>query len=136
MFLLNFQLGERHAILYSLDAVGSISHDLPDSFFELNVDDIKKILRELRKQRESMDNAPLLTSKLRELEESKTVLNKIGMYKNTVIRVQFADRFVLQGTFQATETIEHVQEFVRKYLKNSDQEFYLCEYIAGSVLFW
>lgn len=101
---------------------------MPDSFFELNVDDIKKILRELRKQRENMDNAPLLTSKLRELEESKSVLNKIGMYKNTVIRVQFADRLVLQGTFQATETIEHVREFVRKYLNNPDQDFHLCKY--------
>lgn len=109
--------------------------DLPDSFFELTVNDVKKLLRELQKEKTGIDEAPLMTAKLRELDESKKVLNILGQYKKTVIRVQFPDRLVLQGTFTPVETIGDVMAFVRGYLKDEKLEFHLCKFYSQTQRF-
>lgn len=122
-------LGERNAVVYSLDAAtpSNMDNNIPDSFFDLTVNDVRSLLRDLKKQREGLDDAPLLTAKLRELEESNHVLNKMGRYKKAVIRIQFPERMVLQGIFNPTEQIKDVQDFVRTYLKDDTIDFYLCE---------
>lgn len=119
------ELGERNAILFSLEEAQKSAPEIPDSFFDLTVDDLKLLLRDLRKQASGNDDAPLLTTKLRELEDNKRILNKIGQYKKCVLRIQFPDRLVLQGTFKPIESIETVYEFVKKYLKDNTINFYL-----------
>lgn len=47
-----------------------------------------------------MENQPLLTKELRR----KQLLNKLGRFKQTVIRVYFPERLVLQAVFDAQET--------------------------------
>lgn len=45
--------------------------DLPDDFFELSLEDAKRLLRDLKKKREEMENMSIKTSAMRELEENK-----------------------------------------------------------------
>lgn len=92
----------------------------------MSVNDIKVLLRDLQCQAQGLDDAPLLTAKMRELDESKKALQMISRYKDTVIRVQFPDRHVLQGTFLAIDTVGTVMEFVREFIVDARLEFFLC----------
>lgn len=122
------QLGSRNAILFSLETAQAVpSEDLPEDFFELTLDDAKRILRDVRRARRDMENMPMLTSNLRNLEESKKQLRQLNKYKKSIIRIQFPDRNVLQGTFLPTDTIEDVHEFVREFLDNKRLDFYICK---------
>lgn len=47
-----------------------------------------------------MDNQPLLTKELRD----RQLEQKLGRFKQTVIRVYFPERLVLQAVFEAGET--------------------------------
>jgi tether containing UBX domain for GLUT4 len=75
-----------------------------------------------------MEEASLVTSAQRSLEESKRVLSQLNQYRRAVIRIHFPDRTVLQGTFLPVETISTVMDFVRSHLENPEIEFHLCEY--------
>ncbi|XP_018574322.1 tether containing UBX domain for GLUT4 [Anoplophora glabripennis] len=119
-------LGDRNAMLFSLETAQAVpSEDLPDDFFDLTIDDARKILRDVKKQKLGTDNAPLMTSALRNLEESKKQLRQLNKYKKAVIRVQFPDRTVLQGTFAPVDTIGDVVKFVKEYLEDKSLNFYV-----------
>jgi tether containing UBX domain for GLUT4 len=75
-----------------------------------------------------MEEVSLVTSAQRSLEESKRVLSQLNQYRQAVIRIQFPDRTVLQGTFLPLETISAVMDFVRGHLEDPKIEFHLCEY--------
>lgn len=98
-----------------------------DSFYDVSVNDLKVLLRDLKCQTQGLDDAPLLTAKMRELDEAKKTLNKLTRYKDTVIRVQFPDRLVLQGTFAAVDSVAAVMEFVREYIIDPHLDFVLCK---------
>ncbi|XP_067641326.1 tether containing UBX domain for GLUT4 [Eurosta solidaginis] len=116
-------IGERNAVLYSLDDTQTLAEELPDSFFDLTVDDLRLVLRDLKKASRGDEDAPLLTERLRQLESEKTKLNKISQYKTCVIRIQFPDRLVLQGVFKPIDKIVDVANFVRKFLHNENAKF-------------
>lgn len=123
------ELGERNAVLFSLETAQSVNfNEIPDSFFDLTVEDVRKLLKDIRKQSSTLTDAPMLTAKMREIEASNTILKQMTQYNTTVIRIQFPDRYVLQGTFTPVETIETVMEFIRPYLKDPKMEFYICEF--------
>ncbi|EDW84383.1 uncharacterized protein Dwil_GK13175 [Drosophila willistoni] len=118
-------IGPRHAILFSLDDTKKPENELPDSFFDLTVHDLKMVLRDLKRTSTGDEDAPLLTAKLRELERQKTMLSKLNQYKDCVLRIQFPDRYVLQGIFKPHESLAKVEEFVREFLANTTEEFHL-----------
>jgi len=120
-----YELGERNAVIFSLEAAQKALDNIPDSFFDLNTNDLKLLLRDLRKEANGNEEMPLLTAKLRELEESKKILRKLEQYKHCVIRIQFPDRLVLQGVFRPTESITDVHSFIKQYLKNPEIDFHL-----------
>lgn len=103
------------------------TNELQDSFFTVSVNDLKVLLRDLKTQTEGLDDAPLLTAKMREMDEASRVLQKLNRYKKTIIRIQFPDRHVLQGQFAPIDTISVVMEFIRPYLHCPDCNFYLCK---------
>lgn len=121
-------MGERSAVLFSLEAAKLINCDLPDSFFELEVSDIKDLLRHLRNESAGSSEQPLLTEQLRNLAESTKQLDRLNRYKKAIIRVQFPDRYVLQGTFGPMETVDTVMEFVRSFMATPDLDFHLCKH--------
>lgn len=110
-----------------MDSTQKQVEDLPDSFFDLTVNDLKLVLRDLKKVAAGNEDSPLLTAKLRELERSKQMLNKMSMYKNCIIRVQFPDRYVLQGIFKPIDKISDVHDFVRTFLNSTERKFDLCK---------
>lgn len=119
-------LGERNAMVFSLETSQAFpSEDLPDEFYDLTITDAKKLLKDIKKRRVELENGRLLTSQLRQLEESKKQLRALNRYKRAIIRVQFPDRTVLQGTFTPTETVGAVMSFVAEYLEDKNMDFYV-----------
>lgn len=101
--------------------------ELPDNFFELDLHDAKTLLRDAKRRKEQLEDAPLLTEAQRQLEQDKRTLDRLNKYRRTVIRVQFPDQFVLQGLFGPLETIATVKNFIKNYLDDPNCEFVICE---------
>lgn len=108
--------------------------ELPDSFFVLDLHDAKTLLRDAKRRREELEDAPLLTETQRQLDRDKHTLDMLNKYRNTVIRIQFPDQFVLQGVFGLVETVQHVKDFVKNHLDNPECEFSICKYLCDVVL--
>lgn len=111
------------------------SEELPEDFFDLTLTDAKKLLKDLKRRRLELENTPLQTATLRNLQESTRQLSQLNKYKQCIIRVNFPDHTVLQGTFSPIDTIRTVKEFVGDYLENKNMDFYLCMYIVPPILF-
>ncbi|CAG9771038.1 unnamed protein product [Ceutorhynchus assimilis] len=127
--------GERNGMIFSLESAHSVpSEELPDDFFDLTIDDAKKILRDVKKKRHELENQVLKTSQLRTLEESKKQLRNLNKYKRAIIRVQFPDRTVVQGTFKPTETVRDVLDFVKGYLEDQNIDFYIYSTPPKAIL--
>lgn len=117
-------LGIRNALVFNQAGAKALPRDeLPDSFFDLTVEDAKTLLRDIKRRREQLEDAPLLTDAQRRLEEDKRTLNQLHKYRQTIIRIQFPDQFVLQGLFGPLETVETVKEFIRNYLEDPASDF-------------
>ncbi|KAI2658923.1 Tether containing UBX domain for GLUT4 [Labeo rohita] len=95
---------DRDPLVFHLDA-GARHHDdqeLPDEFFEVTVDDIRKRFAQLKSERKALEEAPLMTKSLRESQMKE----KLDRYPKVALRVQFPDRHILQGFFRPLETGE------------------------------
>jgi len=122
------QLGERNALVFNQAGTQALPRDeLPDRFFDLDLHDAKTLLRDAKRRREQLENAPFQTEAQRQLDRDKRTLDQLNKYRRTVIRVQFPDQFVLQGLFAPLETIQTVKDFIRNYLDNLDGEFIICK---------
>ncbi|XP_075702341.1 tether containing UBX domain for GLUT4 isoform X2 [Rhinoderma darwinii] len=97
------------------------SQELPDDFFEVTMDDVRRRFAELRSERKRLEEAPLMTKALREAQ----IKEKLERYPKVVLRVLFPDRHILQGFFRASETIGAVREFVSSHLEEPEIPFYL-----------
>ncbi|KAM6245239.1 tether containing UBX domain for GLUT4 isoform 2-T2 [Porphyrio hochstetteri] len=95
--------------------------ELPDEFFEVTVDDVRRRLAQLQSERKRLEEAPLITKSLREAQ----LKEKLERYPKVVLRVHFPDRHVLQGFFCPGETVGTLKEFVRSHLADADLPFYL-----------
>ncbi|XP_068178533.1 tether containing UBX domain for GLUT4 isoform X2 [Antennarius striatus] len=115
---------ERELLIYHLDSTSCNSEEnqnLPDEFFEVTVDDVRKRFAQLKSERKLFEEAPLITKALREAQKKE----KMERYPKVVLRVQFPDRHVLQGFFRPLETVGAVMRFVRSNLEDSQLSFYL-----------
>nr|XP_036853050.1 tether containing UBX domain for GLUT4 isoform X4 [Manis javanica] len=95
--------------------------DLPDEFFELTVDDVRRRLAQLRSERKCLEEAPLVTKAFREAQMKE----KLERYPKVVLRVLFPDRYILQGFFRPSETVGDLRDFVRSHLGNPGLPFHL-----------
>ncbi|XP_058495747.1 tether containing UBX domain for GLUT4 [Solea solea] len=115
---------EREPLIYHLDSKFRHSEghqDLPDEFFDITMDDVRKRFAQLKSERKLLEEAPLMTKSLRESQMKE----KMGRYPKVVLRVQFPDRHVLQGFFRPLETVGAVRDFVKSHLENPQLNFYL-----------
>ncbi|XP_075760330.1 tether containing UBX domain for GLUT4 isoform X1 [Pelodiscus sinensis] len=118
------QLLEREPVVCHPDLEEPLSagpQDLPDEFFEVTVDDVRKRLAQLQSERKRLEEAPLMTKSLRDTQMKE----KLERYPKVVLRVQFPDRHVLQGFFRPTETVGVLRDFVRSHLADTELPFYL-----------
>lgn len=95
--------------------------ELPDEFFEVTVDDVRRRLAQLKSERKRLEEAPLVTRAFREAQMKE----KLERYPKVVLRVLFPDRYVLQGFFRPSETVGDLRDFVRSHLGNPKLPFYL-----------
>lgn len=113
---------DRQAVLFNAEETtrtAASNEDLPDEFFEINENDIKRMMVDLQKKVEA--DQPLLTrSMIQERLESK-----YAKYQQVVVRVQFPDKVVLQGLFRPKETVFALHKFVRGHLEDKSLKFYL-----------
>lgn len=109
------------------------SFELPDAFFDLTVSDVRKMYQDLRNNVSNYEDAPLMTKELRNLEESKKILNQLGLYKKCLLRIQFPDRYVLQSTFTPIETVKDIKDLVKKYLLEPEMDFFLCRFLFYKI---
>lgn len=115
---------EREPLIYHLDALAhhcQAFDNLPDEFFEVTVDDIRKRFAQLKSERKVLEEAPLMTKSLRESQMKE----KMEKYPKVVLRVQFPDRHVLQGFFRPMETVGALRSFVKTHLEDPQLTFYL-----------
>uniref|UniRef100_A0A9J7ZGN3 ASPSCR1 tether for SLC2A4, UBX domain containing n=1 Tax=Cyprinus carpio carpio TaxID=630221 RepID=A0A9J7ZGN3_CYPCA len=114
---------DREPLVFHLDS-GARRHDdteIPDEFFEVTVDDIRKRFAQLKSVRKALEEAPLVTKSLRESQMKE----KLDRYPKVVLRVQFPDRRVLQGFFRPLETVAALRSFIRSHLQDPQMQFYL-----------
>ncbi|XP_059236658.1 tether containing UBX domain for GLUT4 isoform X3 [Mustela nigripes] len=95
--------------------------ELPDEFFEVTVDDVRRRLAQLRSERKRLEEAPLVTKAFREAQRRE----KLERYPKVVLRVLFPDRYILQGFFRPSETVGDLRAFVRSHLGDPELPFYL-----------
>ncbi|KFZ61108.1 Tether containing UBX domain for GLUT4, partial [Antrostomus carolinensis] len=119
------QLAEREPLVCHLDLLEPLPagpEELPDEFFEVTVDDVRKRLAQLQSERQKrLEEAPLMTQSLREAQ----LKEKLERYPKVVLRVHFPDRHVLQGFFHPSDTVGILRDFVRSHLADADLPFYL-----------
>ncbi|XP_078427326.1 tether containing UBX domain for GLUT4 isoform X1 [Cetorhinus maximus] len=120
---------DREALIYHLDGKNhaegirepGVFEELPDEFFQVTIDDVRKRFAQLKSERRQLEEAPLMTKSMRESHMKE----KTERYPKVVIRVQFPDRYVLQGFFRPLETVEALIEFVKMHLMDPEISFYL-----------
>ncbi|XP_061625846.1 tether containing UBX domain for GLUT4 isoform X2 [Phyllopteryx taeniolatus] len=115
---------EREPLIYHLERMSHGSKDdveLPDEFFEVTMDDVRKRFAQLKSERKLLEETPLMTKTLRETQ----IKEKMDRYPKVVLRIQFPDRHVLQGFFRPLETVGALTNFVRSHLEDPNLSFYL-----------
>ncbi|XP_018600971.2 tether containing UBX domain for GLUT4 [Scleropages formosus] len=115
---------DREPLVYHMDTGPrrtSLEEDLPDEFFEVTVDDIRKRFAQLKSERKYLEEAPLMTKAMRDTQ----IKEKMERYPKVVVRIQFPDRHVLQGFFRPLETVGALKQFVRSHLADPQTSFYL-----------
>ncbi|KAJ2944380.1 hypothetical protein O0L34_g18382 [Tuta absoluta] len=99
--------------------------DLSDDFYDLTVEEVRKLYRDLQQQRMEMENSPLLTAEKRDEVTKETSEQKMAGYKHAVVRIQFPDRIILQGVFLPKSTIADVHNFIKEHLDNPNRPFHI-----------
>ncbi|GBP19847.1 Tether containing UBX domain for GLUT4 [Eumeta japonica] len=117
-------LGSQKAIAFTPpDDVSDEIEDLPDDFYDLSIEEVRKLYHDLQKQRLEMENAPLVTGEKRQEMEKQTLQEKLSTYKNVVVRIQFPDQIILQGVFEPVNTIKDIINFIKQHLRSPEEPF-------------
>jgi len=113
-------LDENGTILFHLDDLCKQNEDLPDDFFEHTIEDVKYLMADLKRQRQRLEERPLITSALRQAQEDR----RRPEHTHCVIRVQFPDRLVLQARFKSTDTVADLMDFINKHTEPDDYHLF------------
>uniref|UniRef100_H2Z5Z9 UBX domain-containing protein n=1 Tax=Ciona savignyi TaxID=51511 RepID=H2Z5Z9_CIOSA len=89
-----------------------------DDFFEVTIDDVRKMMADLKHGREEHDSKELLTEELRKTRK----LERASKYPKVMIRLVFPSRHILQAVFNPLETIKELYALVQEYVA---KPFYL-----------
>ncbi|XP_026730511.1 tether containing UBX domain for GLUT4 isoform X2 [Trichoplusia ni] len=119
-------LGTHKAVAYMQpDSMDDEIDDLPDDFYELSIEEVRRLYHDLQQHRIELESTPLLSSSKREEIEKQASKEKLNTYKNVVVRIQFPDNMILQGIFTPLNTIADVNNFIKEHLKNSHKNFHI-----------
>jgi len=95
--------------------------DLDESFFELSVDEVKKLYAERVKEvKRLQEGDQLVTKSFKESRKEAEKMDLLSKYKRSVVRCQFPDRWTLQASFLSGENVWEIYELVRKFAETSN----------------
>ncbi|CAH0584307.1 unnamed protein product [Chrysodeixis includens] len=119
-------LGAQKAVAYMQpDKRDEEIDDLPDDFYELSIEEVRRLYHDLQQHRIDLESTPLLSSSKREEVEKQASQYKLNTYKNVVVRIQFPDNMILQGIFTPLNTIEDIIKFIKEHLRNPHKKFHI-----------
>lgn len=116
-------LGSQKAIIFTPKEEQEELDDLPDDFYELTVEEVRRLFRDLQQNRLQLENTPLLTSTKKEEMAKQSSEQRLAQYKSAVVRIQFPDHVILQGIFSPDNTIGDVYNFIKDYLETPNKPF-------------
>ncbi|XP_067130434.1 UBX domain-containing protein 6 [Centruroides vittatus] len=102
-----------------MPSASSIKINLPDEFFGLSAEELRKEQEERTSRVELLTQ--LRTKEMRERDEKR----HYRYYKYTLIRIRFPDGILLQGTFYSHETLKDIKEFLNEHLLNTNVTYTL-----------
>lgn len=105
---------------------GFVESRLPDSFYEVTAADVRKRHEMMCSKREKEE--ALMTQKLREQLENVS----LRTYKYCTVRTKFPSGILLEGTFEASDQILTVVNFVRSCLSDQNIEFTLVTFLKSN----
>ncbi|GMN38486.1 hypothetical protein TIFTF001_007717 [Ficus carica] len=106
-------------VFFSVPESVAAKIELPDSFYNLSLEELK---REAELRKKKMADSQLLIPKSYKEKQAKAAKRR---YKRAIIRIQFPDGVVLQGTFNPWEPTSSLYQFVSSALKEPSLEFEL-----------
>ncbi|WRT68296.1 uncharacterized protein IL334_005272 [Kwoniella shivajii] len=90
--------------------------EFDESFFEPTLTDVQSHQTSITNRNKKLNEAPLLTSKFRDIEKSEKERLKKDKWPNTTIRIKFSDGTIVQNIFPSSSPIQPVYDFVRTTL--------------------
>ncbi|CAD6193874.1 unnamed protein product [Caenorhabditis auriculariae] len=113
---------ERKAVLFNKrHETEENTPEIPEDFYEIGVDDIRTMQKDLRKQARQHTNSALVpTSYI----SSKNRETKLKAYKNCVIRIAMGP-LLLQACFRSAEPSSRLSEFLLSCLKDQNKKVQL-----------
>ncbi|KAK9063666.1 hypothetical protein SSX86_017537 [Deinandra increscens subsp. villosa] len=106
-------------VFFSVSESVAAKIELPESFYKLSIDEVKK---EAELRRKKLAESQLLVPKSYKEKQAKNARKR---HEKTVIRIQFPDGVVLQAFFSPREPTTALYEFVSSSLKDPSLAFEL-----------
>ena len=91
-------VGPNNAIIFSSSDVNSSYQDIDDDFFDLSLDEVKTMYKDLRQEVKKLTEGDMLmTKEMKAAQKEADKLTLLSKYKSCVLRIQFPSRHVVQG---------------------------------------
>ena len=91
-------VGPNNAIIFSATDVNPSYQDIDDDFFELSLDEVKTMYKDLKQEVKKLtEGEMLMTKQMKEAQKEGEKLSMLSKYKSCVLRIQFPSRHVVQG---------------------------------------
>ncbi|PAV58955.1 hypothetical protein WR25_18932 [Diploscapter pachys] len=112
---------DRKAIIFAKEKDGAFesAEPVPDEFFEVKMEDLKSIQKDLREDVRQQTQRALLP---KAFVQNKNRQLKMAAYKNTVIRLAVGEH-VLQLLFDSAEPTSRLLDFVKSHVSNRQAKF-------------
>ncbi|XP_049543010.1 tether containing UBX domain for GLUT4 isoform X1 [Anopheles darlingi] len=120
-------IGDRQAVLYHRELYEQEPsyYEEDDSFFDLSIREVTRLQIQLHERVLELEAMPLVAATWLEIQRKRTMLGLISRYPQSVIRILFPDQYILQGVFEADETVADIENFVRGFLVDPTTPFTL-----------
>ena len=134
--VINILADDHDAVVFCATEADVKYQDLDDNFFELSLDEVKVMYRDLKQEVKKLSEGEnLMTREMRESQKEADKLSKLSQYKSCVLRIQFPCRHVVQGIFPPLTEISSVQSWLcRHLLASPDTPFELFTAPPRTVL--
>lgn len=116
---------DHSAVVYRLDD-GSVSSrcQVDDSFFDLTVDEVRRLYKDrIEEVKRLEEGEQLVTKGYKEAQKEAQKLQTLQQFHKSVIRIQFPDKLVLQVVFLSGQTIAEVKAFIQQFLGDPNDSF-------------